>query len=299
MYVSQMRPLDVVVVSYNSRTHLRSCVEPLAAMDDVNVIVVDNASADGCLATIADLPVVRIARSENGGFAKGCNEGWRAGSAPLVLFLNPDATIDAESLGRLRRVLEEDERIGAVAPKIVYPNGSITYSLRRFPRLRSTFARAIFLHRILPRATWTDEIVRDERKYERPRSAEWVSGACLMVRRTALEELDGWDEEFFLYSEDIDLCRRLWRSGKRVRFEPSAIALHEGGASAPSAVTVPHLATSRIKYARKHHSSAYVALSRLGLGLESSLRVLASRGGLASRLAHLRSIALLGSGTWL
>src|SRR5439155_2634693 len=144
-------------------------------------------------------------------------------------------TIDTTSLERLVQVLEDDERVGAVAPKIVYPDGSITFSQRRFPRLRSTYARAVFLHRAAPRATWTDEIVRDERKYEQPRSAEWVSGACLMVRRSALEELGGWDEDFFLYSEDIDLCRRLWRSGRKVRFEPSATSVHEGGASATSA----------------------------------------------------------------
>lgn len=264
-------------------------------MGDVQVIVVDNNSPDRSLETIEDLRVLRIPQPDNGGFAKGCNVGLRAGSAPYVLFLNPDATIDAASLDRLRQVLDEDERLGAVAPRIVYPDGSNTFSLRRFPRLRSTYARAIFLHRIFPRATWTDEIVRDETKYERPRSAEWVSGACVMVRRSALEELGGWDEGFFLYSEDIDLCRRLWRSGRKVRFEPGAVAVHKGGASAPSAVTLPHLATSRMKYARKHHSRLFVALSRLGLGLESSLRVLASRGGLRARLAHLRSIAVLAA----
>jgi N-acetylglucosaminyl-diphospho-decaprenol L-rhamnosyltransferase len=293
-----MSAVDVVVVSYNSREHLRTCVEPLAAIDGVKPIVVDNASADGSAQTIADLPVVSLPRADNGGFAKGCNEGWRAGSAPLVLFLNPDATIDARSLERLVQVLDDDERVGAVAPKIVYPDGSITFSQRRFPRLRSTYARAVFLHRVAPRATWTDEIVRDERKYDRPRSAEWVSGACVMVRRSALEELGGWDEDFFLYSEDIDLCRRMWRSGRKVRFEPGAVAIHEGGASAPSATTLPYLASSRIKYARKHHSGPYVALSRLGLGLEAALRVLASRGGLGARLAHLRSLALLGSISW-
>src|SRR5207302_604445 len=106
-------------------------------------------------------------------------------------------------------------------------------------------------------------------------------------------------EDFFLYSEDIDLCRRLWRSGRKVRFEPRATSVHEGGASAPSATTLPYLASSRIRYARKHHSGIYVALSRVGLGLEAALRVVASRGGFGSRLAHLRSLVLLGSISWL
>src|SRR5438552_2244646 len=102
----------------------------------------------------------------------------------------------------------------------------VSYNSRE--HLRSCVEPLFRIDGVEPGATWTDEIVRDERKYERPRSAEWVSGACLMVRRSALEELGGWDEDFFLYSEDIDLCRRLWRSGRKVRFEPRATSVHEG-----------------------------------------------------------------------
>lgn len=292
-YVPAVTRLDVVVVSYNSRDALRACVEPLSRLDWAHVVVVDNDSADGSLESVADLPIERIARADNGGFSKGCNDGWRAGSAPYVCFLNPDATIDGPSLERLVAVLDEDDRVGAVAPRIEHPDGSISFSLRRFPRLRSTYARALFLHRLFPGAAWTDELVRDEQEYTHPGCPEWVSGAVVVLPRAVLEELGGWDEGFFLYSEDIDLCRRVWRSGRQVRFEPEAVAVHEGGASSPGGVTLPYLVASRIRYAEKHRSRLYSLLERLGVGIEELLRVLVSRGGFRARAAHARSLRLV------
>ena len=93
----------------------------------------------------------------------------------------------------------------------------VDYSLRRFPRLRSTFAHALFLHRLFPTATWTDELVRDPRRLRARALREWVSGACVLVRRSVLEELGGFDEGFFMYCEDIDLCRRIWDAGHDLR----------------------------------------------------------------------------------
>lgn len=286
-----MAYMDVVVVSFNSAGQLRSCVGPLAGHEDLNVIVVDNASTDDSLAAIADLPVTAIPRATNDGFATGCNAGWRAGSAPFVLFLNPDATIDPTSLRRLVAVLQADERIGAVAPRIEHPDGSLVHSLRRFPRLRSTYARAFYLHRLLPRSTWTDELIRDEASYQLPSEPEWASGACLLVRRSALERIEGWDEGFFLYGEDIDLCRRLWGAGWRIRFEPAATVVHAGGASAPRSAMLPLLTESRLRYSAKHGSSLHAALTRVGVAIGSLSRIVLSRGGPAARRGHARALA--------
>jgi N-acetylglucosaminyl-diphospho-decaprenol L-rhamnosyltransferase len=286
-----MTMLDVVVVSYNSADHLRACVGALARTDGVEVIVVDNASTDGSVETIADLPLTIIERTTNDGFATGCNAGWRVGTAPFVLFLNPDATIDASSLHRLVDVLEHDERVGAVAPRVEHPDGSLVHSLRRFPRLRSTYARALFLHRLWPRASWTDELVRDEAQYVDPSEPEWASGACLLLRRSALVSVEGWDEGFFLYGEDIDLCRRLREAGWRLRFEPAANVVHAGGASAPRSAMWPLLTESRLRYAAKHGSPISAILTRLGVALGSLIRVFVSRGGLPARRGHMRAFA--------
>ncbi len=285
-----MPHVDVIVVSYNSRDELRSCVEPLAGVGEISVIVVDSKSTDGCLDTIADLPVTTIPLDVNRGFGYGCNVGWRAGSAPHVLFLNPDGTIEPSELERLLAVFDTVPNTGLVAPRIVEPDGTLDHSLRQFPRLRTTFAQALFLHRLFPHAHWTDEVIRDPSAYAGPGSAEWVSGACMLVRRDVLERIGGFDDTFFLYSEDIDLCKRVHDLGLDVRFEPSATAVHEGGASAPRTDLLAVLAASRVIYARKHRSPAFALAERLGVALGALTHVLVSRGGAPARRGQLRAL---------
>jgi hypothetical protein len=284
--------VDVVVVSYNSSDELRGCVEPLAGGSGFRVFVVDNASTDGSLDTLGELQVEAIALEENVGFGRGCNAGWKRGAAPYVLFLNPDARIDLGSVGRLARLLEEQPGAGAAAPRIVHADGSLDFSLRRFPRLRSTYARALFLHRVFPGAAWTDELVRDPAAYRKQGSPEWASGACLLVRRAVLEQLDGFDPGFFMYCEDVDLCRRLWDAGHELLYEPDATVSHLGGASAPRASLLPVLAASRLRYAAKHMGPAAALVERAGIALEALTHVVVSGGGRAARAGHARALRL-------
>jgi GT2 family glycosyltransferase len=284
--------VDAVVVSYNSREELRACVAPLSGAEGVDLVVVDNASTDGSLEALLGLPVTAVQLCRNGGFAHGCNAGWRLGQAPFVLFLNPDAVLRPDDLDRLAQVLEQEPEVGAVAPRIVGADGVLQWSQRRFPRLRSVYAQALFLHRLLPAA---DELVRDEEAYARPGSPDWVSGACILVRRTLLEQLDGFDEGFFMYCEDIDLCRRVRDAGYGVRFEPAAVAVHEGGASTPAGSMLPVLAASRLRYARKHRGSVAAALERLGIALSALTHAVAARGGRSIRHGHARSFRLVAS----
>ena len=282
----EQAPIDVVVVSYRSRSELRACVEGLAGRDALDVVVVDNASDDGSLQAIEDLPVKGIALPDNRGFAAACNEGWRAGSGRYVLFVNPDALIDGEAIAVLAGVLDADPSVAIAAPKIETDDGSLDLSQRRFPTLRSTYAHALFLHRLFPRAAWASELVRDPAAYGEPRSPDWASGACLLVRRSVLEELGGWDDGFFMYCEDKDLCRRARDAGYDVRFEPRAVARHVGGASAPRASLAHVLARSRVRYARKHRSPLAAELERVGIGLTAFTHLFASRGGRAARAGH-------------
>ncbi len=261
----------------------------LGDREEINVIVADNASQDDSLAIVSDLSVTVIPLAENRGFAFGCNRGWQAGSAPAVLFLNPDARIDLGSVRQLVAVLDGNSSVGLVAPRIAAEDGSLEFSLRRFPRLRSTYARALFLHRLFPLAAWSDEVVRDPTAYERSREAEWVSGACVLVRRVALERVSGWDEGFFLYGEDVDLCRRLWRAGYEVRYEPAAEAVHVGGASAPRAGLLPTLAASRIRYASIHRGRAAALLERIGVAFGELTHAALTTKGRAVRAGHLRA----------
>jgi hypothetical protein len=282
--------VDVVVVSYNSRELLRECVEPLALDPECRVTVVDNASSDRSLQAIDDLDVVRVARDSNAGFARACNEGWRLEAAPYVLFLNPDARLSPSALRRLVAVLDQDEQVGVVGPKIVDFDGTLMYSQRRFLDIPSAWAQALFLHHVLPTAAWTDGIVRKEASYTAPGSPDWISGACMLVRRSTLERLEGFDESFFMYCEDQDLCRRARALGLDVRFEPSAVAHHAGGASAPRGAMFHVLVQSRKRYLAKYHGRLGTALGQLGLALGELVRVVLTRGGLPDRLGHLRGL---------
>jgi N-acetylglucosaminyl-diphospho-decaprenol L-rhamnosyltransferase len=285
--------VDVVVVSFNSRDELRACVSPLAAVEDINVIVVDNDSDDESPRVVSDLPISVIELEENKGFSHGCNVGWRSAHAPYVLFLNPDARLEESSLRRLILILEQHPDIGVVGPKLVHEDGALHFSQRRFPRLLSTFSDALFLHRLFPRWRWTHEVIHDKRAYGRLQSPEWISGACMLVRRSVLEEVGGFDEGLFLSCEDDDLCRRVWQAGHSVAYEPAARAIHVGGASAPRAKLLPVVAASQLRYARKYHGRTIALFFRFGIGLGALTHLLVSRGGAPARAGYARTFALV------
>jgi N-acetylglucosaminyl-diphospho-decaprenol L-rhamnosyltransferase len=281
--------VDAVIVSYRSAATLRGCVEPLTRIPHVRVTVVDNASPDESVDTIADLPVEVVRSARNGGFSYGCNLGAARGTAPFLLFLNPDARIDPDALESLVAVFQHDPATALVGPRLLDEDGKLAWSQRRFPRHRSTFGLALFAHRLWPRAAWSDELIRDAAAYDRPGTPEWVSGACMLVRRTTFEQLGGFDERFFLYCEDTDLCRRVWDAGQSVRFEPSARVWHVGGASSAVGETQPIAATSRVLYARKHMGRSGARVEAVGVALGEVTRAVAKLRQRPYRKRHLEA----------
>ena len=264
--------VDVVIVAYNSRDTLRMCIEPLVRLPWVDITVVDNACPENSAGVVADLPV-RIVRSpRNGGFAYGCNLGIANGSADFVLFLNPDAEIDAASLATLVDALRADPSLAGVGPHTVDAAGNVIFTQRRFPRLRFTYAQGLFLHRAAPGAAWADDQIRDPEAYERPGTAEWISGCCMLLRREAIDSVGGLDEGFFLYSEETDLFKRLATAGWHAGFEPRATARHIGYQSASRDATERIRAASRVRYARKHHGLLIAALEACGVALGALAR---------------------------
>jgi GT2 family glycosyltransferase len=277
--------VDVVVVSYNSRDTLRPCVHPLLPLPGVSVTVVDNDSPDDSLAAVADLPVRAIQSGRNAGFGAGCNIGAAAGAAPLILFINPDAEITADALAQMVAVLEAEPDVVLVGPRLTESDGELMHSMRRYQRTRSMWAQALYLHRLLPRARWANEIDYRPGLYDAPAYPEWLSGACMLVRRPAFERVGGFDDGFFLYCEDQDLCRRLRAAGGGIRYEPSAVVSHRGGHSAPRTSLYAVLAESRIRFARKHNNRLHAALQHAAIATEALTHTLA---GTAGRPAHAR-----------
>jgi N-acetylglucosaminyl-diphospho-decaprenol L-rhamnosyltransferase len=256
-----------VVVAYNSRDRLRACVAPLASLPWARVLVVDNASPDRSAEVVSDLSVEVVRAPRNGGFGYGCNLGVSRGHAEFVLLLNPDARLSPEGLRQLLDALAADSVLGAVGPRIVGQTGSLHFSQRRFPRLRSSFSQALFLQRLAPLANWSDELIRDGAAYERHERPDWISGACVLLRRDVAAELGGFDEGFFLYSEETDLFRRMRARGWEVGYVPDVTAHHEGGASAGPELTERHWARSRVRYAFKHHGRLVALLEAAAVAL--------------------------------
>ena len=289
--------VDVVIVAYNSRDTLRMCIEPLVHIPWVDITVVDNACPENSAGVVADLPV-RIVRSpRNGGFAYGCNLGSASGSAEFVLFLNPDAEINAASLAGLVDALRADTSLAGVGPLTVDAAGNVIFTQRRFPRLRFTYAQGLFLHRAAPGAAWADDQIRDPEAYERPGTAEWISGCCMLLRRDAVDSVGGLDEGFFLYSEEIDLFKRLASAGWRAGFEPRATARHIGYQSADRNATEQIRAGSRVRYARKHSGRLVAALEASGVALGALARAVLwmrrpprARGQLLAARAAIRAL---------
>ncbi|MBW3556573.1 MAG: glycosyltransferase family 2 protein, partial [Actinobacteria bacterium] len=239
--------------------HLPACLAPLP--DNANVVVVDNASGDEApdLAERAGATVVR--NPTNRGFAAAANQGARMGSGDALLFLNPDAVVDRADLSTLLATLAGDPALGAVGPRLVSPHGHEQRAWWPFPSPLATWAEALGLHRLWHGAG--------------KEAPGFLVGACLLARRAAVEEVGGFDERFWLYGEDADLCRRLWNAGWSVRLVPDATALHIGGASGESVsdMTFEHFQRGAEHFIQKHHGAAGLVLHRLGLLVGSVLRL--------------------------
>jgi N-acetylglucosaminyl-diphospho-decaprenol L-rhamnosyltransferase len=288
--------VDVVIVAYNSRDTLRACVEPLVQLSWASVTVVDNASPDDSALVVADLPIRTIRAPRNGGFAYGCNLGTAGSAAEFVLLLNPDARIDPASLRTLVSALRADPALGSVGPRTLGDGGHLVWTQRRFPRLRSTYARALGLHHVAPLASWADDVIKKPVAYARPAMPDWLSGGCVLLRRTALDDVRGLDEGFFLYSEETDLFRRLRGRGWRARFEPQATAYHKGFGSAPRETTPPIMARSHVRYARKHHGMLVAVLEAIAMSIDALARAAAWIHRPARRRGHLAAArAALGA----
>ena len=250
--------VSAILVNYNAGPDLGRALQSIA--DDLTdqrweAVVVDNASSDGSADVVADFaPHARLVRNvENVGFARAVNQGLAATSAPLVLIMNPDCRLVAGAFVALRKGLDESPSCAAAGPRILNPDGSVQGSARGDPDMfTGLFGRTTLLRRVLPDLAVSKRNVIGDPSAADGRSSmavDWVSGACLLARRAALLQVHGFDERYFLYWEDADLCRRLRADGYQVRYVPGATAIHRVGHSSR---------TARAAAIRAFHESAYL-----------------------------------------
>lgn len=221
-----------VIVSYNVRDLLVQCIASLRADGVGHIVVVDNDSGDGSAeaARRADPDVEVIALDRNVGFGSGANLGVARTTAPYVAILNPDLEVEPGATKTLVDVLDQDPTLGIAAPRIVTPDGRLYPSARRFPDMVDAAGHA-FLHFVWRSNPFSRRYRMLDWDHTDAADVDWVAGTHFVVRRAAWDEVGGFDEGFFMYLEDVDLCWRLKAKGWRVRYEPAARVVHAIGRS--------------------------------------------------------------------
>jgi N-acetylglucosaminyl-diphospho-decaprenol L-rhamnosyltransferase len=223
--------LGAVVVNYNAGDHLIACVRSLRADGVERIVVVDNASSDGSLgaaeAADPELEVVRL--GTNVGFGSAINRGAALVDGD-VLVMNPDAVVEPGTVKALQAVLEHDPRVGIVGPRIENPDGTLYPSARTFPAMGDALGHA-FVGLVAPRNRFTRRYRMLDWDHAAAARVDWVSGACLLVRRACFDQLGGFDQRYFMYLEDVDLSWRAHRAGWEVAYEPAGRVVHVQGVS--------------------------------------------------------------------
>ena len=297
--------LSVVILNWNARPFLVACLDSILNQNwrhQIEIIVVDNDSQiDDSVAVVRrDYPGVTLIESGgNIGFSAGNNVGWRASSGRFVLFLNPDTIVEIGALDAMCDWLDAHPVVGAMGPRMTYPDGELQASARGFPSFGAGLFRNSFLGRLWPNNPWSRGYLMTNVDAAQERAVDWLSGSAVMARRAALEEIDRgngpWDEDFFMYCEDIDLSYRLMQQNWPRFYVPSATIQHHIGKSSDLAQGTSirrHHAAMWLFY-RKHYMKGKGALlapvAALGIAARASLATLKLMRGY-SRVGVLREI---------
>ncbi len=263
-----MLELSVILVSFNDRIHLEQCLRSLLAVlpeKNMEIVVVDNNSSDGSPDLVKNrFPDVKLIRNkENFGFARACNLGIRASVGEFVLFLNIDTDVYVQALNVLLKKIRENPSIGAVGPALLSDQKTYQVSFGKRIDFFSEFIQKGFFNLYYAKKLKSDNKIRD---------VGWLSAACMLARRKALEEVGCFDENYFLYFEDIDLCYKMRQAGWTLRFLPQEHIFHIGGTSTSMVKNSSryHYRKSQIYFYRKHNSRLSQGLLRIYLWLNFS-----------------------------
>lgn len=270
--------VDAVVVSYNVRELLLACVTSLVRAQDARelaeIVVVDNASRDGSAGLVRDrFPSVRVIEAANNGYGAGANIGIAATGGDYVMVLNPDTVVPDGAVPALVEYLDMHVTTAVAGPLLRYPDGRVQSSRRRFPTRLTPLFESTIVEEWWPHNRWVRRYRMEDVPGDIPQQVDWVVGAALLLRRSALDRVGGFDEAFRMYSEDIDLCWRLRRHGWRTGWTPAAEVVHYESASASQDVVRRQLDfdTSRVRLTRRMFGPWTAQKVRTGLLLGYNL----------------------------
>lgn len=277
-----MIDLSIVIVNWNVRELLGRCLASLLqgqapaaggcfALADgrtFEVLVVDNASTDGSAEMVRQAhPQVQVIENANRGFAAGNNVGIARSRGRYVMLLNPDTEVVGAALATLLDYMDAHPDVGVVGPRLLYGDGRPQSSRRRFPTPLTGFFESTLLQQWFPRNPWLARYYVLDRPDDAESDVDWVVGAAMMVRREAMEQAGPLDEGYFMYSEEMEWCRRIKAQGWRVVYLPAATVVHHEGRSSEQVVAARHIhfQTSKLRYYRQVHGPAWAAALRVFL----------------------------------
>jgi N-acetylglucosaminyl-diphospho-decaprenol L-rhamnosyltransferase len=282
--------LAIVIVNFDSGDFLRNCIAQLrqaAPGVECQVVVVDNASVDGSLEGVTTLdPGVRIVvNPSNLGYGKACNLGAAATTAPFVCFLNPDIVAMQECFTVMLKAIEARPRVGVLGPRLNNPDGSRYPSCRVVPSIGVAIGHSI-LGLITSNNRFTRAYHLNDSDNESEREVDWVSGAAMMMRREVFNQVGGFDEGFFMYLEDVDLCARVREAGWTALYYPGAVMMHHvaGSSRRTPYKMILHHHVSLLRYAvRRTRGPSRLALPAVAAGIGLRLLVMWARHYLTAK----------------
>jgi len=223
--------LSIVILTYKSKGLLRQCLKSIRLLNiklNYEMIVVDNASGDGVGEMLTrEFPEVRFIQSpRNGGFAAGNNLGFKQAKGKYIMIVNPDILILTNEIERMATYLENNPEIGLIGPKLLNPDGSTQHSSYYFPTFLIPFYRRTFLGSLPGFKKKVEKYLMADWDHNSNREVDWLLGACLMIRKSAMDRVGYLDERFFMFFEDVDYCRRFWEAGYKVVYFAEAEVVH-------------------------------------------------------------------------
>jgi N-acetylglucosaminyl-diphospho-decaprenol L-rhamnosyltransferase len=255
--------MSVVVVNFNTRALLEDCLRSVVAAEPAETVVVDNGSTDGSIELVREsfARCRLIVSTRNDGYGAAANRGIAACSTPGVLLLNSDTVLPPDALTALGRYLAQWPRVGIAGPRLVNGDGSLQRSAYPYPGVLNLLLAESGLHLLIERIPVVRERLYRTWSHDAARRVPWVLGAALAIRRSAFASVGGFDPSYFMYGEEVDLCRRLERAGFETHYAPVTTVVHLGGASTGKcpALMGRELVVSRARYLRRYGPSRSVS----------------------------------------
>jgi len=277
-----MFDVSIIIVSWNAKEKLRCCLNSLVCREDEytqDIIVVENGSMDGSMQMVEEeYPSVRLIKNRNNlGFSRANNIGIRSSKGRYLCLINSDVIVLDNCIKNLMSFMKEHPAAGMVGPRIINPDRTLQPSCRHFPTIWNNMCQSLGLNHLFPKSAFFSYWIMDYWNHESIRSVEALSGCFLMVRREAVEEVGLLDENFFIYGEDLDWCKRFHMAGWDIVFYPYADAIHFGSASSANAPIKFYLEMQKadLQYWRKHHGKIGKFSYVIVILLRNVLRVIA------------------------